>query len=126
MNGIRDEVVNSYDVSLFNTYGLFNNGPTALGWQAGDLNGDGVVNVKDVTVFNSVGNFNQPPFPVPVPAVKVATASFAGPSVSAGGGKVATAVTAKTRVARHHSIRKAGHGKVAVRIARVIRALRRV
>ncbi len=61
LNG--DGVVNSYDVNLFNSYGLFNNGPTSLGWQAGDLNGDGVVDSKDVTIYNTVGNFNTGSFP---------------------------------------------------------------
>ena len=56
LNG--DGVVNSYDVTLFNTFGLFNQ-PTNLGYQAGDLNGDGVVNAKDVTIFNTAGNFNN-------------------------------------------------------------------
>ena len=59
LNG--DGVVNSYDVNLFNTFGLFNQ-PTNLGYQAGDLNGDGVVNAKDVTIFNSAGNFNNGSF----------------------------------------------------------------
>ena len=55
LNG--DGVVNAYDVTLFNTFGLFNQ-PTNLGYQAGDLNGDGIVNAKDVVIFNSAGNFN--------------------------------------------------------------------
>ena len=55
LNG--DGVVNAYDVTIFNSFGLFNAGPTPLGWQAGDLNGDGVVDAKDVTVFNTAGNF---------------------------------------------------------------------
>ena len=70
-----DGVVNSYDISLFNSYGLFNGGPTPLGWQAGDLNGDGLVNVRDVTVFNSVGNFNSGAFPPP-PALATASAAI--------------------------------------------------
>ncbi len=60
-----DGVVNTYDVTIFNSFGLFNAGPTPLGWQAGDLNGDGVVDAKDVTVFNTVGNFNVGSFPPP-------------------------------------------------------------
>ena len=56
LNG--DGVVNSYDVTLFNTFGLFNQ-PTNLGYQAGDLNGDGVVDSKDVAIFNSAGNFGN-------------------------------------------------------------------
>lgn len=68
-----DGVVNSYDISLFNSYGLFNNGPTSLGWQAGDLNGDGVVNVKDITVFNTVGNFNSGQFALATPDAKIAS-----------------------------------------------------
>lgn len=55
LNG--DGVVDSYDVNLFNSFGLFNQ-PTTLGYQAGDLNGDGVVDFKDVKIFNSAGNFN--------------------------------------------------------------------
>ena len=53
-----DGVVNSYDVNLFNSFGLFNMA-TPLGYQVGDFNGDGVVNSKDVTIFNSAGNFNN-------------------------------------------------------------------
>ena len=79
LNG--DGVVNSYDVSLFNTYGLFNSGPTPLGWQVGDLNGDGVVNVKDVTVFNSVGNFNVGAFPPPAPVPSIAKPSIKSSSI---------------------------------------------
>ena len=56
LNG--DGVVNSYDVTLFNSFGLFNQS-TTLGYQAGDLNGDGIVNAKDITIFNSAGNFNS-------------------------------------------------------------------
>ncbi len=56
LNG--DGVVNSYDVTIFNSFGLFGSN-TNLGYQAGDLNGDGVVNAKDVTIFNSAGNFNS-------------------------------------------------------------------
>ena len=69
LNG--DGVVNAYDIGVFNSYGLFNAGPTPLGWQAGDLNGDGVIDVKDVTIFNTVGNFNNGSFPpvLPAPAV---------------------------------------------------------
>ena len=63
LNG--DGVVNAYDVTIFNSFGLFNAGPTPLGWQAGDLNGDGVVDAKDVTVFNTAGNFNVGSFPPP-------------------------------------------------------------
>ncbi len=84
LNG--DGVVNSYDVGLFNTYGLFNTGPTPLGWQAGDLNGDGVVDSKDVTIFNTVGNFNNGSYPsaaLPsVPAVRPAKAAAVGGVVS--------------------------------------------
>ena len=71
LNG--DGFVNSYDVTLFNTYGLFNNGPTPLGWQAGDLNGDGFVNVKDVVIFNSVGNFNSGSYLVATASAKSAS-----------------------------------------------------
>ena len=59
LNG--DGVVDSYDVNLFNSFGLFNQ-PTTLGYQAGDLNGDGMVDAKDVTIFNSAGNFNKGQF----------------------------------------------------------------
>ena len=74
LNG--DGVVNSYDVNLFNTFGLFNQ-PTNLGYQAGDLNGDGVVNAKDVTIFNSAGNFNNGSF-----LVAKAVSTLAGHSAS--------------------------------------------
>ena len=70
LNG--DGVVNSYDVTLFNSFGLFNQ-PTNLGYQAGDLNGDGIVNAKDVTIFNSAGNFNNGSYLV-AKAAKAATA----------------------------------------------------
>lgn len=53
-----DGVVTSYDVNLFNTFGLYNM-PTTLGYQAGDFNGDGVVDSKDVNIFNSAGNLNN-------------------------------------------------------------------
>ena len=53
-----DGIVNSYDVNLFNSFGLFNM-TTPLGYQVGDFNGDGVVDSKDVTIFNSAGNFNN-------------------------------------------------------------------
>lgn len=56
LNG--DGVVNSYDVTLFNSFGLFGQF-TDLGYQAGDLNGDGKVDAKDVDIFNSAGNFNN-------------------------------------------------------------------
>ena len=56
LNG--DGFDNSYDSTLFNTFGLFSQ-PTALGWQAGDLNGDGIVDSKDVNIFNSSGNYNN-------------------------------------------------------------------
>ncbi len=72
LNG--DGVVNSYDVSLFNTFGLFNTGPTVLGWQGGDLNGDGVVDTRDVTIFNTVGNFNVGAFPAVAPLSATVTA----------------------------------------------------
>ena len=57
LNG--DGVVNAYDVSLFNSFGLFNNGTTQLGWQVGDLNGDTFVDSKDFAIFNTAGNFNS-------------------------------------------------------------------
>ena len=69
LNG--DGVVNAYDVTLFNSFGLFNQ-PTNLGYQAGDLNGDGIVNAKDVTIFNSAGNFNSGSYLV-AKAAKAAT-----------------------------------------------------
>lgn len=56
LNG--DSVVNSYDTTLFNSFGLFSQ-TTSLGYQAGDLNGDGIVNAKDVTIFNSAGNYGN-------------------------------------------------------------------
>ena len=71
LNG--DGVVNSYDVTLFNSFGLFGQN-TNLGYQAGDLNGDGIVNAKDVTIFNSAGNFNNGQF-LAVNAAKTAKAS---------------------------------------------------
>ena len=82
LNG--DGVVNAYDIALLNSFGLFNAGPTPLGWQAGDLNGDGVVDAKDVTIFNTVGNFNNGAFPpvapAPAAAMRTATASAATPT----------------------------------------------
>ena len=72
LNG--DGVVNAYDVTLFNSFGLFNQS-TNLGYQAGDLNGDGIVNAKDVTIFNSAGNFNNGSF-----LVAKAASAFAGHS----------------------------------------------
>ena len=72
LNG--DGVVNSYDVNLFNTFGLFGS-PTNLGYQAGDLNGDGVVDAKDVTIFNSAGNFNNGSYSVVTAALKGAKAA---------------------------------------------------
>lgn len=53
-----DGVVNTYDVNLYNSFGLFNMN-TNLGYQVGDLNGDGIVNSTDVLILNSAGNFNN-------------------------------------------------------------------
>ena len=72
LNG--DGVVDSYDVNLFNTFGLFNQ-PTNLGYQAGDLNGDGIVNAKDVTILNSAGNFNNGSYLVATASAKTAKAA---------------------------------------------------
>ena len=72
LNG--DGVVNSYDVNLFNSFGLFNQN-TNLGWQAGDLNGDGVVDAKDVAIFNSAGNFNNGSYLVATASAKAAKAA---------------------------------------------------
>ena len=69
LNG--DGVVNSYDVSLFNSFGLYNQA-TTLGYQAGDLNGDGVVDSKDVNIFNTAGNFNNGSYLVVTAAAKAA------------------------------------------------------
>ena len=69
LNG--DGVVNTYDVTLFNSFGLFGQS-TNLGYQAGDLNGDGIVNAKDVAIFNSAGNFNNGSYLVAT-ATKAAT-----------------------------------------------------
>ncbi len=131
LNG--DGVVNAYDVSLFNSYGLFNSDPTPLGWQAGDLNGDGLVNAKDVTIFNTVGNFNQPPLPVPTPikaAAKTATVTstttpinasiFALPSSTPTARPPSTPPSARRVI--HHSVRKAIHA--ALRKIRPARAVR--
>ena len=105
-----DGVVNSYDVSLFNSYGLFNSGPTPLGWQAGDLNGDGVVNVKDVTVFNSVGSFNTGAFPTPAAiAGTVAAPSFVKPSVQKNNTPAVVVSPPKAHRVLKHSICKATH-----------------
>ena len=103
LNG--DGVVNAYDVSLFNSYGLFNNGSTPLGWQAGDMNGDGVVDSKDVTVFNTVGNFNAGSFPVPPVIPGMATASSQTRTIPS-----AVLLPPKTHKVWKHSIRKASGG----------------
>ncbi len=70
LNG--DGVVNAYDVSLFNSFGLLNNGTTQLGWQAGDLNGDGVVNSTDVSLLNAAINANKGQSPAVTVAAKPA------------------------------------------------------
>ena len=83
LNG--DGVVNAYDVSLFNSFGLFNNGSTQLGWQVGDFNGDGFVDSKDVTIFNTAGNFNNGQY-----AVATASARVAAKAVSPLTGRLAS------------------------------------
>lgn len=70
LNG--DGIVNAYDVSLFNSFGLLNNGTTQLGWQAGDLNGDGVVDSKDVSLLNAALNSNKGQSPAVTVAVNTA------------------------------------------------------
>ena len=105
LNG--DGVVNSYDVTLFNSYGLFNTGPTPLGWQAGDLNGDGLVNVRDVTIFNTVGNFNTGSYPVP-PALPSLAKLSTKPAVVPSRKKVSP----KTRKLLKHSVRNMVHATV--------------
>ena len=112
LNG--DGVVNSYDVGLFNSYGLFNTGPTALGWQAGDLNGDGVVDSKDVTIFNTVGNFNTGQYAVATAGARVASALSVNAATS--GGTAIPAVLNQSRgvAAVAVAVQPARSGKVAV------------
>ncbi len=102
LNG--DGVVNSYDVGLFNTFGLFNTGPTPLGWQAGDLNGDGIVDSKDVTIFNTVGNFNVGALPLPVAAPSLAKAFSQTNALPA-----AAMFSSTAQKVSKHSNRKATH-----------------
>ena len=105
LNG--DGLVNAYDVNLFNSYGLFNTGPTPLGWQAGDLNGDGIVDSKDVTVFNTVGNFNVGAFPPPPVSPSIAKRSSQVSAIPSMAGSLVDA-----HRGLNHSDRKSGHKKL--------------
>ena len=66
-----DGVVNSYDVGIINSLGLYNSS-TNLGWQVGDWNGDGVYDTHDVTIYNTAGNFNNGQYLIAVASSKPA------------------------------------------------------
>lgn len=52
LNG--DGVVDDYDISIFNAYGLYNTTTqTDLGWQAEDLNGDRLFDDTDILILNA-------------------------------------------------------------------------